>query len=1124
MRVISLLKSVPPRNVDSITVPASGGSSLTYTLTYHVQPPGNYYGELASISSPSGTTIAYTYQDNSKSDGNPFALLSNPVLTKSVTSRSTDDQQNVQQTENWAYNILPLNGQTIVTSPDGGTQTFSYNSPALPWDSLAGLIYKIQQPNNDLIERRWAGNRPFIAGISPPGQINPYVRTEYRTVASAPGSPVKTAVRDFRYDKNGNMLQVDEYDWVNYSASNATSGFLPASTFKRRSTVTTITAGAATATAGTGTESVSDDPHAYWNPASPALRALPASKAIYDGFGALKSGTSFPQYDVHGNPLQEARWDSVKNADVITALEYDGSGNLTKITDPSLNVTCLAYGASVGGLTGVYVTQKTEACGSGVARSTSFAYDSYSGLVTTRTDVSNGTSTQFVYDALGRPTLVTEAGLRSTITQYDDANLAVTVWRDLMSLYDGKLMTISHYDSLGRLRLVRQTDDGGATLNVTNESGGVKVQRRYKTSSGNQYELVSTPYRAATSSQEKDPSTQADLPTMGWTLTKRDKNGRVSTVQHFRGTALPSPWGANSTQTGTVQTTYDAENTTVTDEDSRSRTHTVDALGRLVQVTENAGTTSYTYDALDNVTGLRQPGGSARCYGYDPLQQGAANNSHRCFSYDSLGRLSSANQPESGITSYTYFDNSNLKTRSDERPVTVTYSYDSLSRMTGKTYSDYASANPTPWVTYSYDDASVSQSRGRLTSVYSNASSYNVTSYDALGRVTGSRQTTSGQAYPFTYAYNLADEPTVVGYPSGRSISTTYSGAGRPLSVAGSKNSVNTTYASGAAYAAHGGLQQVSAGTAGVVQTMGYNSRLQVESAAASKNGSTLYSVVNGYASTSNNGNIQSQTITRPGAAPVTQTFSYDLSNRLLSASEPGGWTQNYAYDARGNRAVIIGSSMLISNQTPQTANSSSVPFDDRNRWIGTGYDPAGNQTGVDVYSRTYDAESRLISVVKSPGGTTVGYTYDGDGQRVTRTTSSGTTVYVYDVLGRLAAEYGLASGSSATLYPMTDHLGSTRFVTDGAGNTVSCHDYLPFGEEVPTAWGGRTSITCYNQQDGLTQRFTGQLRDSETALDWFNARYMSSGPRKIYEPGCTFRRPIRRQSTELEPLQLWSE
>ena len=152
-----------------------------------------------------------------------------------------------------------------------------------------------------------------------------------------------------------------------------------------------------------------------------------------------------------------------------------------------------------------------------------------------------------------------------------------------------------------------------------------------------------------------------------------------------------------------------------------------------------------------------------------------------------------------------------------------------MNRMTGKTYSDYASATPTPWVTYSYDHATVPQSRGRLTSVYSNASSYNVTSYDALGRVTGSRQTTNGQQYGFTYSYNLADEPTVVGYPSGRSISTTYSGAGRPLSVAGSKNSVNTTYASGAAYAAHGGLQQVSAGTAGVVQTMGYNSRLQVE-------------------------------------------------------------------------------------------------------------------------------------------------------------------------------------------------------------------------------------------------------------------------------------------------------
>jgi YD repeat-containing protein len=33
-------------------------------------------------------------------------------------------------------------------------------------------------------------------------------------------------------------------------------------------------------------------------------------------------------------------------------------------------------------------------------------------------------------------------------------------------------------------------------------------------------------------------------------------------------------------------------------------------------------------------------------------------------------------------------------------------------------------------------------------------------------------------------------------------------------------------------------------------------------------------------------------------------------------------------------------------------------------------------------------------------------YQYDGDGHRIAKTTSSGTTNYIYDAFGRLAAEY----------------------------------------------------------------------------------------------------------------------
>jgi RHS repeat-associated protein len=53
-------------------------------------------------------------------------------------------------------------------------------------------------------------------------------------------------------------------------------------------------------------------------------------------------------------------------------------------------------------------------------------------------------------------------------------------------------------------------------------------------------------------------------------------------------------------------------------------------------------------------------------------------------------------------------------------------------------------------------------------------------------------------------------------------------------------------------------------------------------------------------------------------------------------------------------------------------------------------------------------------------------------------------------------------------------------------------HDYLPFGEEITMSLGGRTAAQGY-MADSVRQKFTGKLRDVETGLDHFGARYYSS-------------------------------
>lgn len=200
--------------------------------------------------------------------------------------------------------------------------------------------------------------------------------------------------------------------------------------------------------------------------------------------------------------------------------------------------------------------------------------------------------------------------------------------------------------SSAECRLTRQLEDS-ANQSATDETTGIKVQTRYLYSGLNSYVLTSNPYRANTSGEAGGEST------MGWTRSKNDNGGRMVEVQTFGGAGLPAPWGGNGTSTGTVTSSYNANEVTVTDQAGKSRKSATDALGRLVQVYEDpAGLnylTSYSYDGLDSLV---------------TVNQGVQT---RTFVYDSLKRLSTATNPESGTISYQYDNNGNLTQKTDAR-------------------------------------------------------------------------------------------------------------------------------------------------------------------------------------------------------------------------------------------------------------------------------------------------------------------------------------------------------------------------------------------------------------------------------------------------------------------------
>ena len=403
-------------------------------------------------------------------------------------------------------------------------------------------------------------------------------------------------------------------------------------------------------------------------------------------------------------------------------------------------------------------------------------------------------------------------------------------------------------------------------------------------------------------------------------------------------------------------------------------------------------------------------------------------------------------------------------------------------------------------------------------------SAYNC--YDAFGRVTQNTQTVAGQPYLFSYLYNLAGGQTQMTYPSGRAVTTGYDGAGRPVSVTGALSGASTPYIPAVTsgppnvqYAAQGAISQVNLHN-GLSETTGYNARLQPTSIQLG----SLLTLAYGYSATNNNGNVGSQTITSALAAGGTMTaqqvYGYDGANRLTSVAETvqsglpngvmaGNWSIAHGYDQYGNQWATTG--LPIGPAMPTAQTQFNAPLN-RLSARSTGaalpadaYDAAGNlQDHPDIGQMTYDAENRQLTY-SNGGGQAASYDYDGEGRRVRKTTPAGTTVYVYDAAGELATEMDPPGSvtDTGTLYLTADHLGSTRAVTDASGGLKERWDYFPFGQTIPggQVFGNRNLVAGYDTATGVTLEFTGKERDSETGLDYFEARYYSSAQGRFTSP-----------------------
>lgn len=1037
-----------------------------YQFTY------NSYGEIVKIIYPTGGYERFDYGPvGAHSDlVFPYDQANRGAVDRWVSAKGdgTDEQH-------WSYNgvriTAPDNSYTErVFHGTGSELGFGFNSP------LEGMAYEERSYNSSGVMMRRSLTEREVSGAQSGGywlaKRDPRVIKQIQLLLDTGGN-AQAAASTTQYDADLNPVSTNSYDYASINSTTAQTGAIGSISLGSlvRTQETTYLVND-TSISSTIRQTYRDRQLLGLLSSSRVKNSsgtiMAQSEVKYDEagyapitYGAV-TGWTDPGTTVRGMATTMRNWLNPGGTWLETHAQNDQCGSPRKSWDALGKVSEMSYSSTYHY---AYPTSTTSADPDGggplASLTSSVVYDFTSGAVNSTTDA-NFQTTSFSYDTISRLSLVTRpTGGGSTIYEY--GSTVGSIFKKTRTAQDATryIETYQYFDGLGR-----------ASRSFLNESGSYVTSDTQYDNLGRAWR-TSNPYRTTSLNDAVNPSGL-------WMTNTYDALGRVLTVQ--------TPDGA------VLATAYSGNVVTVTDQAGKLRRSITDGLGRLSRVDEpnTSGSlgsvdapnqpTGYAYDVLDNLTTVSQDAQT------------------RTFVYDSLKRLTSAANPESGTITYLYDANGNLTKKTDARGVYVDYISDALNRNTLRTYSD-----GTATVTSTYDAGTVANSKGRLTSVSSNVSVTNYSAYDAMGRVTSGNQITDGQTYSMSYGYDAASKLISLTYPSGRVIKPEYDAAGR---TAGVKDQASGTYYAGAAYtdatnrlqyAPHGAVSVMKLGN-GLWEHTTFNNRLQPTQIGlgTSTTDSSTVGLSYTYGTTNNNGNVLTH-VYAGGGLNYTQTFEYDELNRLTTSGEGvGSWSQLNKYDRYGNRWIDFSGtpSLTINAANNRITNS------------GYTYDAPGNLTNDSTQSFEFDAENKI----KKVSGESDVYRYDADGNRVRKNFINGEKVRMVYSGGQLLAEYDLSNGSlkkeyvygakgliatiepSAVIkYTTPDHLGTPRVVTNSSAGVVSRHDYKPFGEEVGSGIGGRTTAMGYGATDGLREKFTLKERDIETGLDYFGARYYGS-------------------------------
>jgi RHS repeat-associated protein len=1089
-------------------------SSTTTQIQSIVLPNGTAWifefdttGALSSITLPTGGTISYTWTTSSGTCVGSYYTSPTGVPTdlypygRPVTSRTVNDQTGAHR---WSYTVYPNTPtlgsmQTVVTDPANNdtvhtetqlgnaicsvyeTEVDQYSGPYTGGNVLkktATTYTYTADPFNSLTAMNVVPQTITTTDM-PSGQVSQvwkgYDTTGVPIIGTGNG-PTPSVIYgvllsqndyDFGYGSPGPLLRTTNNKYMAFSGPNASS-YLASNVLTLPYTVQ-VNNGAG------GQASLTQ-----YNYDETALAAsgLTSSNQFYASMGTYRgNNTSILRWLNSGTFMCPNGKSGGSGSYLISTMTYFNSGTLHTSADPCGNTTTYAYSMTYWG---AYPTTITNALG----QPTTKGYDFVTGLVTSVTDP-NQLTTGYGYDSMWRLSGVTRPdGGQDIITRQESSYPFTATLQTSINSSLSRYQT-NVFDGFGRLTQTQLTSDPQGTVYTDTTYDGL-----------GRVHTVSNPYRGGA-----DATSSPGITTYSYD-------------------PLSRKIGETYPDNSTLSTAYCFPSTLVTDPTRRWRRSRVNALGQLVEVDEpnaigatvaSSGcpgsndpvwATAYTNDVLGNLTQVVQNGSRTRM-----------------FNFDSLSRMTSSSNPETSAISYSYNPDNTVGSRTDSRqsPVTTSYFYDPLHRVTGVSYS-----NGDPSLSFTYDGSSclnlsACQNIGHRTGMTDAAGSeswaYQVdpgNSRSIHQELRINNSSPSNVIMAATYYLDLAGNVTQLVYPTGRTVNYTYDGADRPSTAADGSNGI--TYATGwqappsgtsctpgaVCYTPQGSIYAMSIGqscsSSGFNISESYNNRLQPNEITASSSAGAAMDVSYNFVDPVYGGNAgHVSSITNNLNPNRSQVFNYDQVNRIISAGTTipdsnSCWGYQYSYDPWGN---LLNQSGWTPNYNACTQTTlPSVGADGNNHLSAMTYDAVGNTLNDGNYNYTWNGENQMTTAAG------VAYAYDGDGRRVSKgggefywygsggeilaeTDSGGNTLNEYVFFG--GRRIAVLPASSNPLYYAQDLLGSSRVMVQVDGTLCYDGDFTPFGAEL-----------AYTSICSQSYKFEGKERDTETQNDDFGARYYS--------------------------------